>query len=279
MTQAEVVCQVKGLGRGQAGAATDPVPPPQGGWPGGDRQVLHLFQDEVRGEPGWQGVLSDMQQDPHEWRCLGPPGPEKLAFPLGPRPQPRALRRWGVRLSQACWSQVPSAQPPQVTLSLSWVEGALTRMGTLIPAGAPWDLLDNPELVWPPWGLSKGPAVPGWKKQMLRLAKNSRPCSQADAMKPRIISKINRQVVPPVRAILALGGCEGHPVGGRGMFSYCVYLESDCARTRGPETPTPLSSLLGREPVDLALISRSVSFTLCVLGHDTHLSGPPRPCL
>ena len=83
--------------------------------------MLHLFQDEVRGEPGWQGVLSDMQQDPHEWRCLGPPGPEKLAFPLGPRPQPRALRRWGVRLSQACWSQVPSAQPPQVTLSLSWV--------------------------------------------------------------------------------------------------------------------------------------------------------------
>ena len=120
--QAEVVCQVEGLGRGQAGAATDPVPPPQGGWPGGDRQVLHLFQhqDEVRGEPGWQGGLSDMQQDPHEWRCLGPPGPEKLAFPLGPRPQPRALRRWGVRLSRACWSQVPSAQPPQVTLSLSW---------------------------------------------------------------------------------------------------------------------------------------------------------------
>ena len=190
-------------------------------------------------------------------------------------------RLWHRGLLLPAHSYVPpvGTQPPQVTLSLSWVEGALTRMGTLIPAGAPWDLLDNPELVWPPWGLSKGPAVPGWKKQMLRLAKNSRPCSQADAMKPRIISKINRQVVPPVRAILALGGCEGHPVGGRGMFSYCVYLESDCARTRGPETPTPLSSLLGREPVDLALISRSVSFTLCVLGHDTHLSGPPRPCL
>jgi len=280
--QAEVVCQVEGLGRGQAGAATDPVPPPQGGWPGGDRQVLHLFQhqDEVRGEPGWQGGLSDMQQDPHEWRCLGPPGPEKLAFPLGPRPQPRALRRWGVRLSRACWSQVPSAQPPQVTLSLSWVEGALTRMGTLIPAGAPWDLLDNPELVWPPWGLGKGPAVPGWKKQMLRLAKNSRPCSQADAMKPRIISKINRQVVPPVRAILALGGCEGHPVGGRGMSRLLrvprIQLRTD-PRSRDTH-PTLIPLLLGREPADLALISRSISFTLCVLGRDTHLSGPPRPC-
>lgn len=137
---------------------------------------------------------------------------------------------------------MPSAQPPQVTLSLSWAEGALTRMGALIPASAPWDLLDNPELVWPPRGLSKGPAVPGWKQQMLRLAKNSRPCSQADAMKPRIISKINRQVVPPVRAILALGGCEGHPVEGTGMSRYSVYPESDCSWTPGPETPTPLSS-------------------------------------
>lgn len=139
----------------------------------------------------------------------------------------------------------PGAQHPahtQVTLSLSWAEGALTGMGTLIPAGAPWGLLDDPELVWPPWGLSKGPAVPGWKKQRLRLAKNSRPCSQADAMRPKIISKINRQVVSPVRAILALGGCEGHPVGGTGMSRYSVYPESDCTRTPGAETPTPLSS-------------------------------------
>lgn len=151
--------------------------------------------------------------------------------------------------------------------------------GDLDSAGATWDLLGNQGQSGPlaetGSGLSKGPAVPGWNKQRLRLAEVSRRCSKADAVKSRIIRKINMQAVPPVTAIWGLEGREGHPVEVTGISRCSVYPQSDCTQTPGPEMSTPARSCpcLGLEPVDLPLIPSS-EFTLCVLKHVTHLSGP-----
>lgn len=59
---------------------------------------------------------------------------------------------------------VPSAQPPQVTLSLS-CGGSADQDGDLIQP-VPWDLLDNPELVWPLGALCSPVSPWTWKQQM-----------------------------------------------------------------------------------------------------------------
>lgn len=85
-------------------------------------------------------------------------------------------------------------------------------------------------------------------------------------MRPRIIGKINRQMVPPIMAILALEGHEGHPSGAR-------------AHTPRSRDARPDPTLPGLGAVALGLIVSSASLWLCDLGHTAHLSGPPLPRL
>ncbi|KAB1258062.1 G-protein coupled receptor 20 [Camelus dromedarius] len=156
---------------------------------------------EVRGEPGWQGALPGTRQEPHIKTCVA------IRAKISAKGSQMVKREAGLRGVE------PRRKSPG-------------HGGDLDSTGATWDLLGNQGQSGPlaetGSGLSKGPAVPGWNKQRLRLA-------------------------------------EGHPVEGTGISRCSVYPQSDCTQTPGPEMSTPARSCpcLGLEPVDLPLIPSS----------------------
>lgn len=78
-------------------------------------------------------------------------------------------------------------------------------------------------------------------------------------MKPRIIVKINRQMVPPIMAILALEDYEGHPSAARACTGA---LRPGNALVHKPQVqryqpPTLVLPLPGPDAMDLGLIPSS----------------------